>query len=129
MDGVPASAFKAAIVGAARTFPALKLVSLKTWVTVEGMGPDLLVPLDAAAPTCREDYVRIGRGVTDLRDRPQDWPWACELDIVYLSSNLTPDSILSLVDAAGFGGVGEWRPSSPKSLNGIYGRFRTAVPS
>ena len=35
-------------------------------------------------------------------------------------------SVIALVDAAGMGGVGEWRPSAPKSATGSYGQFRVA---
>ena len=33
------------------------------------------------------------------------------------------DSVVSLVNAGGLGGVGEWRPSAPKSNSGVFGRY------
>jgi len=37
-------------------------------------------------------------------------------------------SILALADAAGVGGIGEWRPTSPKSATGSYGTFEVDAP-
>ena len=37
------------------------------------------------------------------------------------------DQHAALVDAAGIGGVGEWRPTSPKSATGSYGTFRVDI--
>ena len=45
-----------------------------------------------------------------------------KLLIEFVPSVLSVDSVVSLVDAAGIGGVGEWRPTAPKR-NGDYGRF------
>ena len=121
-DAVPAVAFKAATVAAARLFgKAVTMTSLKPALFFVGEGPDQLVKLDAV-PTMREDYVRVGMG-TDLRYRPAYWPWACELTIVYQPTVLSVESVLSLVDAGGNGGILEWRPSS-KSLSGTFGTYQ-----
>lgn len=59
----------------------------------------------------REDVVRVGQGGTDLRYRPQFTQWRADLTIKYVTSQLSRESVLSLVDAGGMGvGVGEWRP-------------------
>ena len=121
-DGFPAVGFKAAIVGGARLFDGVTMTALKTQLYVHGDGPDLLVPIDGLC-TMREDTVRIGNGVADLRYRPMYWPWKAELRIDFMPSQLSAESVLALVEAGGFGGVGEWRPSAPKSLTGTYGRF------
>ena len=58
----------------------------------------------------REDVVRVNRGGTDLRYRPQFNEWTATLTIVYVKAMLTRDSVLSLIEAGGMGvGVGEWR--------------------
>ena len=126
-DGFPAVAFKAAIVGAVRHFEGISMVQAKQAVFVHGVqaatGHDLLVPLDAEPPQMREDMVRVGMGTADLRYRPEYMPWSATLTIEYLTTVISLESLINLVSAAGFGGVGEWRPSSPKGATGIYGRF------
>jgi hypothetical protein len=126
-DGFPAVAFKSAIVGATRHFDGLTMVQVKQAVFIHGAksadGHDLLVPIDAPDPTMREDMVRVGMGTADLRYRPEYWPWEATLKIEFATTLLSAESLLNLIDAAGFGGVGEWRPSSPKGATGIYGRF------
>lgn len=121
-DGFPAVGFKGAIVGAARMFDGVTMTALKTMVYVHGEGIDVLVPIDGLC-TMREDAVRVGMGVADLRYRPMYWPWSAVLHIDFIPSLLSAESVIALVEAAGFGGIGEWRPSAPKSLTGTYGRF------
>lgn len=124
-DGIPASAFKAAIVEAAAFYDRATITQrlLTKALVVIGEGADQLVALDVA-PTMREDAVRIAMGTTDLRYRPMYWPWHATLEIEFVASVLSPTTIFHLVDAGGLGGVGEWRPSAPKSKTGSYGRFR-----
>ncbi len=121
-DGFPAVGFKAAIVGAARMFEGVTMTSLKQWLFVHGEGLDMLVPVDGER-SMREDFVRLGGTSADLRYRPQYWPWRATLRIDFIPTLITPESVLALVEAGGFGGVGEWRPSAPKGLTGSYGRF------
>jgi hypothetical protein len=89
---------------------------------VLGEGVDQLVPI-LGEITMREDMPRNATGVADLRFRNQIWPWEATLEIEYIASALTAEALIALVDAAGFGGVGDWRPSSPKSKSGTYGRW------
>jgi len=68
----------------------------------------------------REDFVRVGRGSTDLRYRPTWERWSVEFQFEYDSELLQMADILALLERAGFGvGIGEWRPER----NGIFGRF------
>lgn len=124
-DGFPAVAFKAAMVGAARLFDGVTMTALKQWLFVNGEGPQQLVPIDGVISR-REDMVRVGMGSADIRWRPQYDNWKATLLIDFVSTALAPESVLALVDAAGIGGVGEWRPSSPKGATGSYGRFKVA---
>jgi hypothetical protein len=72
-------------------------------------------------PVMREDVVRVNRGGTDLRYRPEFAEWSSELTIIYVKSMLTRDSVVSLVDAGGLGvGVGEWRPEK----SGDFGTYK-----
>jgi hypothetical protein len=75
-------------------------------------------------PRMREDMVRLETGVADIRYRPGFPEWSAVLPITFNASLLSVKSLIHLVDGAGQGGVGEWRPSAPKSASGSYGTFR-----
>lgn len=123
--GFPAVAFKACTVGAARFFGKdVRMTDLRQCLFFKGAlsaaDPQPLVEL-AGEPHMREDVVRLGISGTDLRYRPEFWPWSATLDVTYVKSMLTLDSVLSLIDAGGMGvGVGEWRPEK----KGDYGTFQ-----
>jgi hypothetical protein len=123
--GMPATAFKAAMVGAARLFSGLTMVTLKSGIFVTGDGPDQLVPIEGAL-SIREDMPRNANGNADLRYRYQVWPWMATLRVIWLPTLMSSESVVNLVDAAGNGGIGDWRPSAPKSMTGTYGRFQVA---
>jgi hypothetical protein len=110
--GFPVIGFKAATVGGARFYSAVTMTALKQFLFFRGeLGRDgqMLARIEGE-PRMREDVVRVGRG-TDLRYRPEFMPWRTELLITYVTSVLTRNSVLSLIDAGGMGvGVGEWRP-------------------
>lgn len=122
--GFPAVGFKAAIVDAARLYDGVKMTELKAALHVIGEGNEQLVRLAAADPRMREDSVRVGMGTADLRYRAQYDEWAAVLTIRYIPSQISAASVVALVDAAGLGGIGEWRPSKAKT--GIYGTFEVA---
>jgi hypothetical protein len=122
-DGFPSAAFKAAIVHAARLFDGITITSLRQCVVVLGEGEDQLVPLTYGAVTMREDTPRNATGVADLRYRAQYNDWSATLMVRTIAGQFDAESLLALVDAAGIGGVGEWRPTSPKSATGTYGCF------
>jgi hypothetical protein len=126
--GMPATAFKAAIAGAARHFEGVTMTMLKECVFVIGEGAEQLVAVEGEI-TMREDTPRNASGVADLRYRNQIWPWSTTLTIEFLKSQLTSEAVVALVDAAGFGGVGDWRPSAPKSKTGTFGRFHVGGDS
>lgn len=122
--GIPSAAFKAACVNGARYFDGLTQVFLKELITVLGEGPMFLVPIIGPDPEMVEHTVRNETGVADLRYRAMFHDWRVRLTIQYIPQIISPDSILALLDAGGRGGVGEWRPSAPKSKTGQYGTFR-----
>lgn len=123
-DGFPSTAFKASIVHAARLFDGITQVQIKQTVIVLGEGTEQLVPLEYGEITMREDTPRNASGVADLRYRAQYWPWSAVLKVRTIGGQFDEKSVLALVDAAGIGGVGEWRPTSPKSATGTYGTFQ-----
>jgi hypothetical protein len=71
---------------------------------------------------------RSGRNSTpDVRHRPEFIDWNVELIIQYDEDQVTPEQIINLINAAGFtSGIGDWRPSAPKSC-GTHGMFRVSV--
>lgn len=121
-DGFPATAFKSAMIGAARFFDGITMTALRPMIFVHGYGSTQLVPI-TGDPVMREDVVRIGMGTANLRHRAMFVDWSTTLTITYLPSLLSVETVIALVDAAGMGGVGEWRPSSPKSSTGTFGQF------
>lgn len=113
--GFPAVAFKAATVAAARFYGKdVKMTELRAFLFFKGvLSPNDPQPLTEieGEPHMREDVVRLGISSTDLRYRPEFTEWRATLDVTYVRSSLTKDSVLSLIDAGGMGiGVGEWRP-------------------
>ena len=125
--GMPAVAFKAAIVGACRYFEKPSMVEAKSIIHVAGEGPEILVPIDYDEMVLREDTPRNTGGGADLRYRYMLVGWRAVLSISYVTTSITAGAIVTLVDAAGRGGVGDWRPSSPKSATGLYGTWRIAA--
>lgn len=123
---IPAVSFKASMVGACRFFEGITMTMAKLLFYVEGEGADQLVAI-TGDPVMREDTPRNSGGVPDLRYRYQFFPWSATLRIHYLPSMIDVDSVLNLLDAGGKGGVGDWRPASPKSATGTYGQFRVVV--
>lgn len=71
---------------------------------------------------------RSGRNSTpDVRHRPEFVDWNVELMIQYDEDQISPEQIVNLINSAGFtSGVGDWRPSSPKSC-GVHGMYQVRV--
>lgn len=111
--GLPSIAFKSATVGGARFYSGITMTALKQFLFFRGqVGIDgqQLFRIEGE-PRMREDVVRVNRGGSDLRYRPEYPEWRTVLTVVYVKSALTRNSVLSLIDAGGMGvGVGEWRP-------------------
>jgi len=122
-DGFPAVGLKAAVVNAATHFDKLTKVLLKQAVWVGGEGAQQLIAINGT-PEMREDVVRVGMGTADLRFRAMYWPWSMDLTVGFIASSVSAETVVNLIDAAGMGGIGEWRPSAPKSATGSYGQFQ-----
>lgn len=121
--GFPVLAFKAATVGAARFFgKSVRMTELRQFLFMTGVPSadraTLLTPIEGE-PRMRQDMVRVGMG-TDLRYRGEFVDWRAVLEVTYVTTALSRESVLSLVDAGGLGvGVGEWRPEK-RGQNGTY---------
>ena len=123
--GFPAVGFKACTVSAARFYGKdVRMTDLRQFLFFKGVlspaDPQPLVPI-VGEPHMREDVVKLGISGTDLRYRPEFTEWSAVLDVTYIVSSLTRDSVLSLIDAGGMGvGIGEWRPEK----KGDFGTFQ-----
>jgi len=134
-DGVPCVAFKSAMVEACRQVEDLTMTEARRALFVKADGhTDYHSPNSCKTtiglvriygePEMREDAARNDNGGTDLRYRPQYWPWRADLQIEFNASKFKDDAIMNLVAIAGFWeGVCEWRPGSKKSNSGQLGRW------
>jgi hypothetical protein len=123
--GFPADAFKQATVGAARFYgKAVTMTALKQFIFVSAASPATTVaswcPSSPPSPSCARTSCALARG-TDLRYRPSFYPWAATLEVVYFTSVIRQESVISLIDAGGMAiGVGEWRPER----DGTFGTYK-----
>lgn len=126
-DGFPATAFKQAAVNSARYVEGLTMTEL--WGAFHVNLGHELVPIEAAGPVMREDFVRVGgkgpgTGSADLRYRPEYFPWAITLDVVFNARAVSAEQLINLFSIAGFAiGVGENRPQK----KGQWGMFHVAT--
>ncbi len=126
--GIPVSAFKGAIAGAAHRDLGIPRTIVNQGIRIYGDGRDhrdftSLVRLhpNEGDPRIREDVVRVGIDSADLRWRMSFGPgWFAHLQIEFDADKLTSQTIVVLLQRAGFGvGVGEWRPEK----GGTWGTF------
>lgn len=124
--GFPSVAFKAATVSAARLFDkSVTMVQLRQLLFFRGFVTpaddqalvEIILP-EGAEPVMREDTVRVGQG-TDLRYRAMFTDWRAELRVTFVPNAISKDSVLTLINAGGMTGVGEWRPQK----GGEYGTY------
>lgn len=119
--GIPARAFKLAMVEACRYGEGIKMNFAKGAFFVMG---DLLT-IKGSKPRMREDFVKVPprTGGADIRYRGEFTKWSVELQIRFNGNQISPEQIMNLISLAGFHvGVGEWRPSSPlkPGNNGMF---------
>lgn len=119
--GFPAAAFKNAMVRAGKNLGVM-MTDSRVSIFVRGVYSEIdgrdLIPIDGEV-SMREDMVRLETGIADIRYRAQISNWSAEILIEYTPHAVSLDQIVSLLNAAGFVGVGEWRPER----NGEFGRF------
>jgi hypothetical protein len=122
--GIPAVAFKGAMVEGCRLYEGISMTEARRILFVQGEGPEQLVRISYDEQILREDAARNATGVADLRYRHSFWKWSAVLTVRFPKGVIDADSVIALLDAGGRSGVGEWRPGSPKSNTGTYGQFR-----
>lgn len=122
--GFPVLGFKAATTEATRHYDkAVSKVGMMQSLFFKGeYSPSAgksLAPIEGD-PIMREDVVTVGISGRDLRYRPEFVEWSTMLEIVYIKTAVSVESVLSLVDAGGLTvGVGEWRIQK----KGDYGTY------
>lgn len=123
--GFPVTAIKQATISSAyRNGITKDMASLRGAFFIAGEGPDLLAEVKGCTPTMREDMVRVGMGVADIRFRGEFANWYMDLQVSYNANGAyTLDQIINLINVGGFScGIGEWRPEK----DGNYGMYHVA---
>ena len=123
--GFPVTAIKQATISSAyRNGLTKDMASLRGAFFIAGEGSDLLAEVKGCTPTMREDMVRVGMGVADIRFRGEFANWYMDLQVSYNANGAyTLDQIINLINVGGFScGIGEWRPEK----DGNYGMYHVA---
>lgn len=114
--GFPSVAFKASAVAAGfRTGVTKNMVSMNAAFHIDGEFVEI-----KGTPEMREDMVRVGMGVADIRYRGEFKNWSAEFAVRYNSSAISLEQLVNLFNLGGFAcGVGEWRAEK----GGAYGMY------
>lgn len=114
--GFPSVAFKAAAVSAGfRAGVTKNLVSMRGAFHIAGEFVEI-----SGVPEMREDMVKIGMGVADIRYRGEFKTWDATFAVKYNASVISLEQLANLFNLGGFTcGVGEWRMEK----GGSYGAF------
>lgn len=128
-DGVNAAALRNAMIGACRMIDGLPMTRAKGLIFIIAQGRDkegtALVQILGNKAVHDKRPVRLSDGGTDMRNRPRYDNWACEFEIQFDADAISATDIANLLARAGSqGGIGELRPSAPKSMGGDFGMFR-----
>lgn len=119
---IPVIAFKKAMIRASKSL-GLKMTDARTSFFVLGEYSEQAgceVVEVKGQFSMREDIVRVAKGGTDLRYRPQLNNWTASIRIGYNNSQISFDQLVNMLNLAGYGiGIGDWRPEK----DGSFGRF------
>lgn len=130
--GIPATAFRAAMIDACRTVSlVMTRAKMAIFIVADGFDDDdgtPLVRLHAPAPKMHRMIARNETGVADIRVRPM-WPkWEAFVTVEYDADILTTENIVNLLDRAGRQvGIGEGRPFSKQSVGQGWGMFQVTA--
>lgn len=123
--GFPVTAFKQAAISAAYRMGWSKdKMSLRGVFFIDS-NEDGLVEIKSDAPIMREDMVKIGAGVADIRYRGEFRNWSVDLVVSFnKNGNYSLENIINIINAGGYVcGAGEWRPER----DGQFGMFHIEV--
>ena len=104
--GFPAVAFKAAAVAATyRAGLSKNMVSLQGAFHIDGEFVEI-----HGTPVMREDMVKIGMGVADIRYRGEFPQWYALIQARYNAAVVSLEQLVNMFNMGGFAcGIGEWR--------------------
>jgi hypothetical protein len=131
--GIPASAFRNAMISACRVAkgPTMTLAKLTVFVKQDGNDRVDGIPLVRieGKPERTEMAVRNATGVADIRVRPMWRKWSANVVVQYDADQFTPTSVANLMLRAGAQvGIGEGRHDSHKSAGMGWGTFEFDTP-
>jgi hypothetical protein len=118
-EGIKTLAFKRATVDAARLFTGITMTELRPVLYVHPDDRATGLVAIRGERRMRVDPVTVGVKSKDLRYRAEYLEWEATLKITFMPHVLSLGSLVSLVDAGGGGGVGDWRPDK-NGLSGTY---------
>lgn len=126
--GIPASAFRQAIISACRLVGfKMTLAKLSVFVVADGFDAVDGIPLirlDAGEPERLDMAVRNATGVADIRIRPMWREWGAKVLIRYDADQFTIQDVTNLMARVGAQvGIGEGRPDSKSSAGLGWGTF------
>lgn len=122
--GFPVTAFKQAAISAAYRMGWSKdKMSMRGAFFIDG-DENQMIEIHSEVPIMREDMVKVGMGVADIRFRGEFRNWYADMTISYnTNGQYTLEQIINIINAGGYVcGVGEWRPER----DGQYGMFHVA---
>lgn len=121
---MPSGSVKGAIGSAALRLAGVSKTEIEqlTWVTPVNLPiwgiPEVLMSVTRSADMNK---------TPDIRTRPIIWPWATRITVGFIEPNLTTQTVMRLVAAAGMMmGIGGWRQEKG---SGNYGLFRIVTPN
>ena len=119
--GFPVTAFKQAAISASYRMGWSKdKMSLRGVFFIDS-DENGMVEIRSDGPVMREDMVKIGMGVADIRYRGEFRNWYADLTVSYnANGQYSLENIINIINAGGYiCGVGEWRPER----DGQYGMY------
>lgn len=123
--GFPVTAFKQAAISAAYRMGWSKdKMSMRGAFFIDG-DENQMIEIHSEVPIMREDMVKVGMGVADIRFRGEFRNWYADMTISYnTNGQYTLEQIINIINAGGYVcGVGEWRPER----DGQYGMFHVSA--
>lgn len=125
--GVPASAFRNAMISACRTVGyVMTRAKLAAFVLADGLDVDDGTPLIKieGTPERHTTYARNDNGSIDIRVRPMWKQWSMKVTVRYDADMFSADDVANLMMRVGMQvGIGEGRPDSKNSAGMGWGLF------
>lgn len=122
--GFPVSGFHKGMVECAPYLQNVSKKLVKGAVKIIGDKNSPLMTIKYKKMTPQEDHAPLPMVAGNITARPRFDGWNCKLHVQFNASQISAEQIVNLLNLAGFHmGLGDWRPSSPKSA-GSYGMYK-----